>query len=124
MTYDNMKSTMFAIARETGKKVRWGYKVCQVMGDGVLCSAMSGASIYGIGYITKPNRGCGPLCVYNTSTRAASTFIMGGVFRMYRCIYIPSAEHEVWMYDSKRDLCNLPIGTKLAEMVMLTRWMG
>lgn len=123
MRLESMKRVMDAISYRLKKPVYNGVKVCQYLYDGVLSSAMAGCNVYGIGMLAKPNRGCGPLCVYNNLKNATKSFRIGGSFRAYSCLYVPSNEDKVWIFDAERDLEVLPPGTMLADVVMLTRWL-
>jgi hypothetical protein len=105
-----------------------GYKVVFVDKRGrlVSCSFLNNAVVYKIGKTTKPSKGGGPLCVFETLEQARRfKYIDNPTWRIYACEYEPSEEKKIWLSDgyTTNYLDALPEGTKLASSVKLTERM-
>lgn len=123
--------------RSVAKK---GYKLVYKLTSGRLLSCHLGnsayrqrnrAKTYTPGIWTKPSRGCGPLCIFDSLTTArrfhtsqiALTHQARVIIR--NCVYVPSLAPGIWLsatqYKGKRAfvLSSLPWGTRLADRVKL-----
>jgi len=112
-----------------------GYKVVRTFKTGKIISAYSDGHIveYKIGEWVKRPDGCGPLAVFNTLENAKD-FVFKGTFgptrKIFLCEYESSILNYLWcrytLQDKKmrREKHLLPIGTQLAERVMLIREVG
>jgi hypothetical protein len=110
--------------------MKTGYKVVR-MGDyrsSILtlfsCSMFGrGSIIYEINKEARPSPKCGPLCVFNSKIEAIK-FILNekNDYLLFKCIYIPSIEHEVWVLNKiATQLIFLPEQTRLASSVTLIK---
>lgn len=109
--------------------IKEGYKVVHRFSSGMLFSAVHLHNEYKIGKWTKPNKHCGPLCVFDDITSAFIFFhLLIGNKCIYRCLYESSDDNMVWDRVSssrfKHKKCSellstLPHGTRLAKKVKL-----
>ncbi len=74
---------------------------------------------YVIGKETRPQTGCGPLCVFS-SLRSVQENLPNLSDPIYRCYFTPSRKRSVWRKDKETTpLSELPNGTRLATSVTL-----
>lgn len=97
-------------------KTKIGYKVCDDQMHSVL--AYVNPVEYKLQEFIKPQKRCGPLCVFNDIEFALS-FASGTTSRVFECEYIPSKKSKVWDDRRKEDLTWLPLNTVLASAVKL-----
>ena len=90
--------------------------------DGKLFSARENVAEvrYNIGEVAKPPEGCGPLCVFDNENDARK-FGLGILDRIYECEYKRSKCKEIWNGRTQVHIEHLPIGTVLADEVILTK---
>lgn len=75
---------------------------------------------YFIHAITVPHAKMGPLAVFPESAMEASrAFAKDTWYKIHPCIYKPSKEACLWDNDVQWDLDRCPVGTALADAVML-----
>lgn len=108
-----------------------GYKVVQLKDDGLYsCIVVGRYQVkYGIGIVSKPAEGCGPLCVFDTliaAERYVDTHFLSEIgVAICECEYVPAVDVSKGVYlagapcDRVTEAC-LPRGTVLADSVRLT----
>lgn len=107
------------------KVVRKVYLIGRDVGDHTYESSHVGILEYSTKQITKPNKGCGPLCVF-TNYYDALLFVKHEPVRLEvkPCIYIPDDKHiNVWLADDRyrKSVEDLPRGKALAKRVLLVK---
>jgi len=108
------------------KKWHIGWKVVRVV-KGRLFSAFCGMGEveYKIGELTVPRTGCGPLAVFDCFD-AAHSFVRMLTESHVKCQIVPckyrlSRFRRMWDRDICQTLKVLPLGTRLADKVMLVK---
>lgn len=102
-----------------------GFKVTRE-GRSCIRPASAGSVPYNMNEWTIPKGGNGPLCLFRTLDSALkfvnSHFLPEDGVEIHRCIYEPSKSTSIWRHWSRStDLRFLPLGTVLADAVMILR---
>lgn len=108
------------------KDTKIGWKIV-FMGGSVPESAFSIREIVKYSfdnYVMAPAH-AGPLCLFATRRDARKYFKdVGRHRRIYKCLYKPGLHNKIWNSSYIRGLCQLPIGTVLADAVKLLNIRG
>lgn len=118
-------------AKGAKARPRWlrGWKVVDTISNGRLESFGQCVDdeepgvIYEVGKITRPKKGCGPLCVFGTEAAALEfwpTDDQDDDQAIYPCLYMKSRHRKAWDGSGyKVGLESFPVGTVLADAVKL-----
>jgi hypothetical protein len=106
-------------------EIKIGYKILDEMGS-IIVGFEQGGILYKINEWIKPNKNCGPLCLFKTFEEAEK---YKGWFKrkIYLCEYEPSDDLKVWVdknYDNNdyNPFCELDClykNTKLAKKIKI-----
>lgn len=100
------------------------FKAVRDNGDNGMASAIVSGSdevTYKVGEWTRPNEGCGPLCVFSTLAgvrKFCNEYLRHRSFFCFQCVIEPSKHRAVWGEFCREEVRFLPYDTTLADAVM------
>jgi len=102
--------------------MKFGYKVLRSRKRSAILDKSEGGIQYSKEETITPNKGCGPLCVFETVEDAqafAYVYVYEKKWEIWEVKYKPSRKQRIFNKQDTYALKDLPWGTRLADSVQL-----